>query len=69
MSDERELKEMKERCVRGARLLQSGIHLSELARLLKAGSIAAGYANEMWTLARISALVEARFNARFASSS
>lgn len=115
MSDEVQLKEMKERRVQGARLLQSGIHpaevarrvgvsrqsvmrwerrlkagglkkisqvgrrgrptklteaqLAELARLLKAGSIAAGYANEMWTLARISALIEARFNVRFASSS
>ena len=115
MSDEHRLKEMKERRVQGARLLQSGVHpaevarrvgvsrqsvmrwerrlksgglkqvarigkrgrpaqlsdvqLSELARVLKAGSIAAGYANEMWTLARISALVEALFNVRFASSS
>jgi transposase len=115
MNDAEKLKEMKERRVQGARLLQSGLHpaevarrvgvsrqsvmrwerrlqggglkhlsrigkrgrppqlsdpqLSELARLLKAGSIAAGYANEMWTLARISALVEARFNVCFASSS
>lgn len=43
--------------------------LAELSRLLKAGSIAAGYANEMWTLARISALIQVRFNVRFASSS
>jgi hypothetical protein len=40
-----------------------------LARLLKVGSIAAAYTNEMWTLARISPLVEARFNVRFDCSS
>lgn len=43
--------------------------MAEFARLLKAGSITAGYADEMWTLARISALIQARFKVRFASSS
>lgn len=107
MSDSDELKEMKQRRVKGARLLQSGIHpaevarrvgvsrqsvmrwerrldaggmkhiatvgqrgrrrqlsesqLEELAKLLKAGAIAAGYANELWTLPRIGALIETRF--------
>jgi transposase len=54
---------------RGRPAQLSDAQISELTRLLKAGSIAAGYANEMWTLARISALVEVRFNVRFASSS
>jgi transposase len=54
---------------RGRPAQLSEAQLAELARLLKAGSIAAGYANEMWTLARISALIQARFNVRFASSS
>lgn len=115
MSDEHELKKMKERRVEGARLLQSGLHaaevarrvgvsrqsvmrweerlkaggmkhiarigkrgrrrqlseaqLQELAKLLKAGSIAAGYANEMWTLPRIGALIQAHFNITLSSSS
>ena len=110
MSDSDELKEMKQRRVKGARLLQSGIHpaevarrvgvsrqsvmrwerrleaggikhiatvgrrgrrrqlsdvqLEELAQLLKGGAIAAGYANELWTLPRIAALIEARFGVR-----
>ena len=54
---------------RGRPAQLSDAQISELVRLLKAGSIAAGYANEMWTLARISALIEVRFNVRFASSS
>ena len=114
MSDSDELKEMKQRRVKGARLLQSGIHpaevarrvgvsrqsvmrwerrldaggmkhiatvgqrgrrrqlseaqLEELAKLLKAGAIAAGYSNELWTLPRIGALVEARFGVKFTDS-
>lgn len=110
MSDSDELREMKQRRVKGARLLQSGIHpaevarrvgvsrqsvmrwerrlamggmthiaavgrrgrrrqlsdaqLEELAQLLKGGAIAAGYANELWTLPRIAALIEARFDVR-----
>lgn len=35
--------------------------MQELAQLLKAGAIAAGYANELWTLPRIAALIDARF--------
>jgi transposase len=115
MSDEHELKKMKERRVEGARLLQDGVHaaevarrvgvsrqsvmrweqrlksggmkhiarigkrgrqrqlseaqLGELAKLLKAGSIAAGYANEMWTLPRIGALIQARFDIALSRSS
>jgi transposase len=115
MSDEHELRQMKERRVEGARLLQSGVHaaevarrtgvsrqsvmrwerrlkaggmkdisrvgkrgrprqlteaqLGELAQLLKAGSIAAGYANEMWTLPRIGALIQARFNVTLTNTS
>jgi transposase len=114
MSDTDELKEMKLRRVKGAKLLQSGIHpaevarrvgvsrqsvmrwerrldaggmkhiatvgqrgrrrqlseaqLEELAKLLKAGAIAAGYSNELWTLPRIGALVEARFGVKFTDS-
>ena len=33
----------------------------ELVRLLKAGSLAAGFATELWTLMRIARLVEERF--------
>jgi transposase len=115
MSDNDELKEMKQRRVKGARLLQSGTHpaevarrvgvsrqsvmrwerrlaaggmkhiatvgqrgrrrqlteaqLEELAKLLKAGAIAAGYANELWTLPRIGALIEARFAVRLTNPS
>ena len=47
----------------------SPTQLAELERILKAGSVAAGYANEMWTLDRIRALVQVRFNVHFASSS
>jgi len=110
MSDNDELKEMKQRRVKGAKLLQSGVHpaevarrvgvsrqsvmrwerrlqtggikqlaavgrrgrrrqlsdiqLQELAKLLKAGALAVGYANELWTLPRIAALIEARFEVR-----
>jgi transposase len=115
MSDEHELKKMRERRVEGARLLQSGVHaaevarrvgvsrqsvmrwerrlkaggmkhiarigkrgrrrqlseaqLKELAKLLKDGSIAAGYANEMWTLPRIGALIQVHFGITLSSSS
>jgi transposase len=114
MSDSDELKEMKRRRVKGAKLLQSGkrpaevartlgvsrqtvmrwerrleaggmqhiatvgrrgrrrqlsaAQLEELAKLLKAGAIAVGYANELWTLPRIGALIEARFGVKFTDS-
>jgi transposase len=115
MKDKHELRKMKKRRVKGARLLQEGIHpaevarrvgvsrqsvmrwerrlqaggmphiarvgqrgrprqlsdaqLAELAKLLKDGAIAAGYANEMWTLPRIGALIQARFNVSLANTS
>jgi transposase len=114
MSDSDELKEMKQRRVKGAKLLRSGkrpaevartlgvsrqtvmrwerrletggmkgiatvgqrgrprqlsdAQLEELAKLLKAGAIAAGYANELWTLPRIGALIETRFGVKFTDS-
>jgi transposase len=43
--------------------------LEELAKLLKAGALAAGYANEMWTLPRIGALIQARFNVALTNTS
>ncbi len=46
---------------RGRRRQLSDAQLAELAKLLKDGAIAAGYANEIWTLPRIAALIESRF--------
>ena len=43
--------------------------LEQLAKHLKAGSLAAGYATDMWTLPRIGALIEREFAVRLASSS
>ena len=43
--------------------------MKELAKVLKAGSLAAGYATEMWTLLRIGALIQGRFCVKFAQSS
>lgn len=43
--------------------------LEELAKHLKAGSLTAGYATEMWTLPRIGALIEREFAVRLAGSS
>lgn len=39
----------------------SEAQLKELAKVLKAGTLAAGYATEMWTLPRIGALIQGRF--------
>jgi transposase len=47
----------------------SDTQLRELAQLLKAGALAAGYATEIWTLPRIAALIEEKFGVHFASSS
>jgi transposase len=47
----------------------SDAQLEELAKILKAGAIAAGYANELWTLPRIGALIEARFGVSLANTS
>lgn len=43
--------------------------LERLAKLLKAGSVAAGYATEMWELPRIGALIRREFGVRLAVSS
>jgi transposase len=47
----------------------SEAQLKELAKMLKAGALAAGYATEMWTLPRIGALIQERFGVKFAQSS
>lgn len=47
----------------------SAAQLKELAKVLKAGALAAGYATEMWTLPRIGALIQERFGVKFAQSS
>jgi transposase len=47
----------------------SEAQLKELAKVLKAGALAAGYATEMWTLPRIGALIQERFGVKFAQSS
>ena len=47
----------------------SEAQLKELAKVLKAGSLAAGHATEMWTLPRIGALIQERFGVKFAQSS
>jgi transposase len=47
----------------------SDTQLRELARLLKTGAISAGYATEMWTLPRIGALIQEKFDVRLANSS
>ena len=41
----------------------------ELVRLLKAGSLAAGFATELWSLPRIARLIEDRFSVSMAPSS
>jgi len=43
--------------------------LEHLARLLKAGSLSAGYATERWKLSRIGALIQREFGVRLAASS
>jgi transposase len=43
--------------------------LEKLAKQLKEGSLAAGYATEMWTLPRIGVLIEREFGVRLAASS
>ena len=43
--------------------------LKQLTQLLKAGSVAAGYASERWTLQRIGALIKKEFGVRLAASS
>jgi transposase len=43
--------------------------LEQLAKRLKAGSLAAGYVTEMWTLPRIGALIQREFRVRLAASS
>ena len=43
--------------------------LEHLARLLKAGAVAAGYATERWKLPRIGALIQREFGVRLAASS
>jgi transposase len=52
---------------RPGRLSQA--QLKELAKALKAGALAAGYATEMWTLPRIGAVIQERFGIKFAQSS
>jgi len=49
--------------------LLSDRKLEQLAKRLKAGSLAAGYATEKWTLRRIGALIEREFEVRLAPSS
>ena len=41
----------------------------ELVRLLKAGSLAAGFSTELWTLPRIARLIEERFSVSMVPSS
>jgi transposase len=115
MNDQERMKEMKQRRVKGVRLLQQGERpaevarrtgvsrqsvmrweralaskgftqvaqvgrrgrprrlteeqLRELARRLKQGALAAGYATEIWTLPRIAALITERFGVHLARSS
>lgn len=38
---------------------------SELARLLKRGALTAGYATELWTLARVAEVISRRFGVRY----
>jgi transposase len=47
----------------------SDAQLRELAQLLKAGAISAGYATKMWTLPRIAVLIQEKFGVRLANSS
>ena len=47
----------------------SDAQCEELARALKAGALAAGFATELWTLPRIGALIERAFAVRLAQSS
>ena len=41
---------------------------TELARLLRAGAMAQGYAIELWTLARIAKVIERRFGRKYSTS-
>ena len=43
--------------------------LKRLAKLLKAGAVAAGYATETWKLPRIAVLIQREFGVRLATSS
>lgn len=54
---------------RGRRRQLTEVQLQELVKLLKAGAIAAGYGNELWTLGRIGALIDARFGVRLTNMS
>jgi transposase len=47
----------------------SEAQLKELAKALKAGALACGYATEMWTLPRIGTLIQERFGVKLAQSS
>jgi transposase len=47
----------------------SEAQLKELAKALKAGTLSAGYATEMWTLPRVGALIQERFGVKLAQSS
>ena len=55
--------------VRGRKRRLSDAQLTELARYLKQGAIAAGYATEMWTLQRIATLIEEKFAVHLVASS
>jgi transposase len=63
------LQQMAQVGVRGRRRQLSEAQLEELAKLLKAGAIALGYANELWTLPRIGALIQARFGVSLTNTS
>ena len=47
----------------------SAAQREELVRLLKAGSLAAGFATELWTLPRIARLIEEKFSISMVPSS
>ena len=71
---ERSLKEHGAQSLRRAEALGrprrlTTLQVKELGVMLKAGSMAAGYATEMWTLPRISALIQERFGMKFSQSS
>lgn len=54
---------------RGGRSRLTDAQLEDLAGILNRGALAAGYATEEWTLPRIGALIEARFDVKLATSS
>lgn len=54
---------------RGGRFRLSEEQLKELAKVLKQGALAAGYATEIWTLPRIGALIAERFGVKLATAS